>query len=121
MGRNDTCKEEKVMTKEEFIEKVNERLTERGSQPLRTDELSGEDFSVINTVYMFHPAINNVSGKDQIADLYVYYGFSVIVDMLSRADEVKRLEEKIRDANASIDGFRKRLALVAEGLDLNPF
>lgn len=121
MGRNDTCKEEKVMTKEEFIEKVNERLTARGSQPLRTDELSVEDFSVINTVYTFHPAINNVSGKDQIADLYVYYGFSVIVDMLFRADEVKRLEEGIRDANASIDGFRKRLVLVAEGLDLHPF
>lgn len=121
MEKCDTCQEEKFMTKEEFIDKVNERLIAEGNPALKPDDLSGEDFSVINTVYAFHPAINDVFGKDQITDLYVNYGFSVIMDMLVRAKRMEELEKQYKNIQSSLAVLQEEMDSVRKGNKINLF
>ena len=71
------------------------------SPVLDVSDLDEDVFSVINTVYTFHPAIDDISGEDQIADLYVNYGISVIRDMLLRAERMKKLEKQYANLESS--------------------
>lgn len=60
------------MMKEEFEKFVGETV-------------SNEDYNVIETVYIWHPSISEVSGKDQISSIYRQFGMPVIHDMLETA------------------------------------
>ena len=115
MGKCDTCKEGRIMTKETFIEKVNLRLVSEGSPVLDVSDLDEDIFSVINTVYTFHPAIDDISGEDQIADLYVNYGISVIRDMFIRAEIMKELEKKYADMESVFRGLPQEMASIRRG------
>ena len=121
MGKCDACKEERTMTKEEFIEKVNLRLSSEGSRELDVSDLGEDVFSVISTVYTFHPVIDDVHGKDMIADLYVDYGFSVIRDMLLRAERMKELEKQYKDIQSSLAVLQKEMDSVREGNGIDLF
>lgn len=121
MGKCDTCKEGRTMTKEEFIEKVNERLVLEGHPAFDASDLDEDVFSVINTVYTFHPAIDDVHGKDQIADLYVDYGISVIRDMLLRAERMKKLEKQYENIRSSLADLQKEMDSVREGNRIDLF
>lgn len=121
MEKCDTCQEEKFMTKEEFIDKVNERLIAEGNPALKPDDLSDEDFSVINTVYAFHPAIDDVFGKDQITDLYVNYGFSVIMDMLVRAERMQKLEKQLKNMKSALGDLQDEIYFVRKGQRITMF
>ena len=54
-----------------------------------------DDWEIIHTVYQWHPAICEVDGKRQIADLYLSLGMSVIKDMLPRAEKIERLTQQL--------------------------
>lgn len=53
------------MMKHEFEERVG-------------GEISDQNYEIIETVYTWHPAINEVGGKDQIATLYETGGMPLI-------------------------------------------
>ena len=59
------------MMKEEFEKIVGETV-------------SNEDYNVIEKVYIWHPSISEVSGKDQISSIYRQFGMPVIHDMLDK-------------------------------------
>lgn len=115
MGKCGTCKEENLLTKEEFIEKVNLRLSSEGSRELDVSDLGEDVFSVISTVYTFHPVIDDVHGKDMIADLYVDYGISVIRDMLLRAERMKKLENQYKNIQSSLAALQEEMDSVSKG------
>lgn len=121
MGKCDTCKEGRIMTKETFIEKVNLRLVSEGSPVLDVSDLDEDVFSVINTVYTFHPAIDDISGEDQIADLYVNYGISVIRNMLLRAERMKKLEKQYKNIQSSLVTLQEEMDFVREGNRIDLF
>ena len=54
-----------------------------------------DEYTIIETVYTFHPSIKNVGGKEQIARLYTEFGMILIKDMLATANAAKDLEERI--------------------------
>lgn len=56
------------MTKQEFEIRLEDGKT-----------VTGEQYKVIEYVYMYHPAIDAVRGKDQIAILYDMFGMTVDV------------------------------------------
>lgn len=69
------------MTKKEFEERVGTTV-------------SDEMWKKIEFVYTWHPAISNIYGKDEIAQLYKIGGMRLMMDMIPAAKEWKRLEDE---------------------------
>lgn len=53
------------MQKHEFEERIESTV-------------SDEDYKLIEFVYQFHPVIRNVSGKDEVAELYKSFGMALL-------------------------------------------
>lgn len=83
------------MNKQEFINKVAE-ITQK--IPVVPDR----EYSIIEKVYTFHPAISETEGKRQIAELYVNFGMALIMDMVPRAELMAKKEEELRAAKAAL-------------------
>lgn len=83
------------MTKTEFELRIGKTVSE-------------SDYRVIETVYTFHPAIDNVRGKDQIATIYSTAGITVIYDMLERAEMARDLERQISEARDTLASLEAR-------------
>lgn len=97
------------MTKQEFVEFL------RRIPGHEMAEISQEEYTRIEYVYMFHPAIPDVGGKDVIAHIYAYGGMTVIKDMYARAKKADEAEQKIRAIKKDIAGMEKMIAdLMAE-------
>jgi len=82
------------MQKHEFEEKIGMKV-------------SDNDYEVIETVYTYHPSINDVNGKNQIVDLYANYGMRVIRDMLPTAEKAAVIENKISILTTQLEEARK--------------
>lgn len=93
------------MTKAEFKEHVNRLLSPNDQVNAITDE----EYKIVDTVYGFHPSISDVNGKEQIARLYVDFGFIVIADMYLRAKAAETLYIKRRNLVAEHNAELSRL------------
>lgn len=78
------------MTKQEFESRLEDGKA-----------VSVEQYRVIEYVYMYHPAIDAVRGKDQIAILYNMFGMTVINDMYPRAARAEKVEKVEKDLAAA--------------------
>ena len=99
------------MMKVEFVEQVNAAYAELGmSMSISWDSLSGADYDLIERVYMYHPAIPNVGGKQTIARLYAIGGMSVMRDMEKTAAREQEREEMRNHIRAQIAELEVQLA-----------
>jgi hypothetical protein len=73
--------------------------------------VSAEDYVVIEKVYAFHPIIDEVDGKDQIAQLYKLGGMALINDMVPRAEEAQQLENEIFHYRREIEDAQRNLGI----------
>lgn len=89
------------MMKHEF-----EKLIER--------EVSEDEYSMINRVYTYHPAISETEGKKQIADIYNAGGMSTIRSMVETADIMFALEEELSNARMIFERVKTRIQNVKE-------
>lgn len=71
--------------------------------------VSDEEYSTIEYVYTWHPAIADVGGKTQIADLYTYYGMTIIEDMVERAGKMEKLEGDLIAAQSQVAFIQDRI------------
>lgn len=74
------------------------------------------EFETIDFVYTYHPSIDEVRGKQQIAELYLAFKMRVILDMAPTARKAKELEDRIRQLIAEIEGCRTQLSNLTDGL-----
>lgn len=58
--------------------------------------VTDEEYELIENVYMWHPAIRNTSGKEEVAELYKSFGIVIFYDMYPRAKKAKDIEDNIR-------------------------
>lgn len=72
-------------------------------------QITTEDYEVIETVYMYHPAIGEANGKEQIVELVGNYGMVIIRDMLPRAQQMQDLEEELRTARLRVEKIMDRI------------
>lgn len=72
-------------------------------------QITPEDYKAIETVYMYHPAIGEVNGKEQIVDLVGNYGMTVIRDMIPRAQQMQEIEEELRTARLRVETIMDRI------------
>ena len=66
-----------------------------------------EDWEKIEAVYLDHPIIRNVDGKQQVADIYKKMGMLVINDMYERVLTIRCIEnekKRIKDALCVVMG-----------------
>lgn len=90
------------MNKQEFEKKIGAEVSDR-------------NYSIIEQVYTWHPAIDNIKGKDQIADLYLGFGMTIINGMVEAASFMQDLDAEQRKAKAALEEVNKRIAMVAKG------
>lgn len=110
------------MNKQEFIEELKkfdgteeliERITGRGGAIL---------YQKVELVYNFHPAIDNLKGKHQIAKLVATAGYGIIDAMLPDAmtakdldDERMEIHSKMLELQRAEDVINDKLAGLASG------
>ncbi len=59
--------------------------------------VTDEEYELIETVYMWHPAIRNTFGKEEVAaELYKSFGIVIFYDMYPRAKKAKEIEVNIQ-------------------------
>ena len=80
------------MTDTEFLN----RLPEGARKP------DDNEFEKIQFVYDYHPSINPVNGKDQIAMLYSTFGMRIIMDMLDTAQQAELIESERRQLKSRL-------------------
>ena len=90
------------MMKHEFEERVG-------------GEISDQNYKIIETVYTWHPAIDEVGGKDQIATLYKSSDMPLIKSMLDAANIMLDLEKERQQAARRLEKIRNRIKVVASG------
>lgn len=78
-------------------------------EKLAGKQVSDEEYSTIEYVYTWHPAIDEMKGKSQIADLYTYYGMTVIEDMVERAGKMEKLDRELQAAQRQITNIQDRI------------
>lgn len=106
------------MTHDAFVDLVNSMIKCEDAQ---IGMIPGEDFDVIEIVYRYHPAIDDVFGKEQIAYLYANFGFSIIMDMLPRAEKMRCMEKQLANIESSLATLREEMEAVRKGMKLPPF
>lgn len=92
------------MNKQEFLDRIKS-----------TNIPTFEQYEEIQYVYTWHPSINEVTGKDQIAKLWDVGGIRLIRDMKSTAEKAQALEHQIAIAEAKVQKLRSALMDLAIG------
>lgn len=93
------------MLKEEFEKMIGE-------------EVSPDDYKIIEYVYQFHPAISNTDGKKEIAALYQLpnqMGMGIIRSMVPVAKIQESLESELRSAQMKVNDIKRRMQQVKNG------
>lgn len=83
------------MTREEFNERVSKPVTVL-------------EYKTIEFVYNYHPAIDNINGKNQIVMIYENGGMQVIKDMCPTAQLGKEIVEKMKSLRCELDDLKER-------------
>lgn len=78
-------------------------------------EISDQNYEIIETVYTWHPAINEVVGKDQIATLYETGGMPLIKSMLEAANIMMDLDKERQQARRRLEKINNRIEAVVGG------
>lgn len=87
------------MTREEFTVKARQICDSTG---IKFNTPTTDEMKLIEYVYMYHPSISNVDGKDQIAYLYVHFGMRIIRDMRNTAHAMENYEIRERKLKAEL-------------------
>ena len=92
------------MMKHEFVERVNEFRMERYPDSyVEMQDISAEDYAIVEFVYTWHPSIPAVGGKNTIAALYVLGGMCLIMDMVGTAKHAEQRDAEIRSIRAKAE------------------
>ena len=75
--------------------------------------VSDAEYRVIETVYQWHPSVKEVSGKEEVAELYKSFGMAIFHDMLPRAERARCLEEKLHRAKKEVEQIREEMETLA--------
>jgi hypothetical protein len=88
------------MTYEEFCELVP------NCKPIDRSEYS----NIVEVVYSFHPLIDDVGGKLQIAKFYNLGGMRLMRDMLPTAIKARDIQNKIDNTKSEISRLKDNLS-----------
>ncbi len=97
------------MNKEEFVKELSEY---KGGKELADkiyfEQIGDALWEKVQTVYNFHPAIDNVEGKKQIARLVATAGYGILDAMLPVAIEARAIDEEEMEIRAEREKLNLR-------------
>lgn len=91
------------MMKEEFMREIH------AIPGHENDAVMQEEYTIVEYVYTWHPAIPDVGGKKAIAALYANGGILVMRDMYARAKIAEEADARIRAIRKDIQGMEQRI------------
>lgn len=85
------------MNRQEFINEVIEYASayDKEEAIVKVNQLTSKEYECIEFVYNYHPCVDNVTGKKQVAMLFVEFGLRVFSDMKPTADNAKKIETEL--------------------------
>ncbi len=95
-----------------------EKVAEVTPKEKQIPEVPDREYSIIEKVYTFHPAISETEGKRQIAELYVNFGMVLIMDMLPRAEVMAKKERELSEAKAALNRIQEEIEEIKRGGEL---
>lgn len=98
------------MNVQEFTDKVIEYAScnDIESKVAEVKNLTRFEFDLISYVYNFHPNIDPIKGKCQVAMLYCEFGMRIFEDMRLTAKCAKDLEEQLNELNNKLEKSRSQ-------------
>lgn len=97
------------MMKDEFMQHLREYNP-------NAEEISAEDYAIVEFVYTWHPAIPNYGGKDTIAHLYHLCGIGLISDMMNTARKEEQKDAERCRIRRDISVYQEAIARLEEQL-----
>jgi len=86
------------MNKTEFMRKL-----ESIDAKFANVSITENEYKIIEYVYNWHPSIDAVRGKEQIAYLYCEFGMSLINDMVNTATAAMEAEQEMMKAKEAYE------------------
>ena len=102
------------MTREEFVNKARQICDSTG---IKFNTPTTDEMKLIDYVYMYHPSISDIGGKDQIAYLYVHFGMRLIRDMRNTAHVMEDYEIKERKLKSELNKLKDDRECFISGLE----
>lgn len=90
-------------------------MQKREFEEMIEQPVSDAEYRVIETVYQWHPSVKEVSGKEEVAELYKSFGMAIFHDMLPRAEKNRGLEKQLRHAQAEVERIKAEMAELSHG------
>ena len=90
-------------------------MQKREFEEMIEQPVSDAEYRVIETVYQWHPSVKEVSGKEEVAELYKSFGMAIFHDMLPRAEKARCLEEKLHRAKKEVEQIKEEMETLACG------
>lgn len=84
-------------------------MQKREFEEMIEQPVSDAEYKVIETVYQWHPSVKEVSGKEEVAELYKSFGMAIFHDMLPRAEKNRELERQFLHARAEMERIRAEM------------
>ena len=89
-------------------------MTKREFEELIGEEVSANNYMLIELVYCWHPSIGNVGGKRQVAELYKVGGIEIFKDMRKAALISQEYDRKIRELRRQKSEIERMIEEVTE-------
>lgn len=90
-------------------------MQKREFEEMIEQPVSDAEYRVIETVYQWHPSVKEVSGKEEVAELYKSFGMAIFHDMLPRAEKNRELERQFLHARAEMERIRVEMEELSRG------
>lgn len=90
-------------------------MQKREFEAMIEQPVSDAEYKVIETVYQWHPSVKEVSGKEEVAELYKSFGMAIFHDMLPRAEKNRELESRLRHAQAEVERIKAEMEELSRG------
>lgn len=84
-------------------------MQKREFEAMIEQPVSDAEYKVIETVYQWHPSVKEVSGKEEVAELYKSFGMAIFYDMLPRAEKNHELESKLHHAQKEVERIKAEM------------
>ena len=82
----------------------------------QVNAISDSDYKLIEYVYTWHPNVDNVNGKKQVAYLYANFGIGVFHDMEESASLAEDLDTEIKETEKKLNGLRTDYDMLKKGI-----
>lgn len=98
-----------------------------GREPMRKEEfedligqaLSDGDYEIIETVYLYHPAIRDTSGVEELAEMHKSFGMTIFCDMNSRVKRYQDLVDQLCYTQAEADRINEEMIQSRVSMELD--